>query len=198
MDSWSNVVSHYGQVYISQKVCISGPMFIRHFFFFRWVLPPLTILVTLVYRRRSTWRPFMTLVIGGAQCDVRPMQCIPLPFGNDCAHTVFVSSMFTLSVVHRCGTSGSMRACHAAGTGSIPGRDKFPGWGFFGVFPHLEDKCQETLAPQGLRISFGHHYHPLSFHYGRQWPQMLTRPESSNVHTYKRYLIKENLQSRVR
>ena len=37
--------------------------------------------------------------------------------------------------VHRCGTSGSMRACHAAGPGSIPGRDNFPGWGFFGVFP---------------------------------------------------------------
>ena len=29
--------------------------------------------------------------------------------------------------VHRCGASGSMRACHAAGPGSIPGRDKFPG-----------------------------------------------------------------------
>ena len=29
--------------------------------------------------------------------------------------------------VHRCGTSGSMRACHIAGLGSIPGRDKFPG-----------------------------------------------------------------------
>ena len=39
--------------------------------------------------------------------------------------------------VHRCGLGGSMRTCHAAGPGSIPGRDKFPGWGFFGVFPHL-------------------------------------------------------------
>ena len=29
--------------------------------------------------------------------------------------------------VHCCGASGSMRACHAAGPGSIPGRDKFPG-----------------------------------------------------------------------
>ena len=29
--------------------------------------------------------------------------------------------------VHRCGASGSMRACHTAGPGSIPGRDKFPG-----------------------------------------------------------------------
>ena len=29
--------------------------------------------------------------------------------------------------VHRCGPGGSMRACHAAGPGSIPGREKFPG-----------------------------------------------------------------------
>ena len=39
--------------------------------------------------------------------------------------------------VHRYGASGCMRACHAAGQGSIPGRDKFPGWVFFEVFPHL-------------------------------------------------------------
>ena len=38
------------------------------------------------------------LFIGGAQRDVRPCQCIPLPFGNDRDSTVFVSSMFTLSV----------------------------------------------------------------------------------------------------
>ena len=52
-----------------------------------------------------------------------------------------------------------MRACHAAGPGSIPGRDRFPEWGFFGVFPHLSDKCQETLGPQGPRISFGRRHH---------------------------------------
>ena len=40
----------------------------------------------------------MTYVIVGVQRDIRPWQCIPLPFGNDYAHTVFVSSMFTLSV----------------------------------------------------------------------------------------------------
>ena len=28
--------------------------------------------------------------------------------------------------VHRCGPGGSMRACHTAGPGSIPGRDRFP------------------------------------------------------------------------
>ena len=61
--------------------------------------------------------------------------------------------------VNRCGASGSMRACHAAGPDSIPGRDRFPGWGFFGVFPHLSDICQETLGPQGPRISFGRRHH---------------------------------------
>ena len=56
---------------------------------------------TLVHKRRSASRPFMTLVIGGAQRDDRPRQCLPLPFSNNCAHTVglFVSSMFTLSVM---------------------------------------------------------------------------------------------------
>ena len=39
----------------------------------------------------------------------------------------FGSDGFQLAVVHRCGASGSMRVCHAAGPGSIPGRDKFPG-----------------------------------------------------------------------
>ena len=63
--------------------------------------------------------------------------------------------------VHRCGASGSMRACHAAGPGSIPGRDKFPGWGFFGVFPHLLDKCREALGQQGPRKLFGHHNYSL-------------------------------------
>ena len=29
--------------------------------------------------------------------------------------------------VHRYGSGGSMRACHAAGPGSIPGRDEFMG-----------------------------------------------------------------------
>ena len=32
-----------------------------------------------------------------------------------------------LKLVHRCGACGSMRACHAADPGSIPGRDRFPG-----------------------------------------------------------------------
>ena len=34
---------------------------------------------------------------------------------------------FTFERVHRYGLGGSVRACHAAGSGTIPGRDKFPG-----------------------------------------------------------------------
>ena len=63
--------------------------------------------------------------------------------------------------VHRCGTGGSMRACHAAGPGSIPDRDKFPGWGFFRGFSSPVRQISGSFRPQGPRISFGHH-HPYS------------------------------------
>ena len=36
--------------------------------------------------------------MSSAERGVRQWQCIPLPFGNDYAHTVLVSSMFALSV----------------------------------------------------------------------------------------------------
>ena len=36
--------------------------------------------------------------------------------------------------VHRCGTGGSMRACHAAGPGSIPVGTSFLGEVFSGFF----------------------------------------------------------------
>ena len=46
-ESQPNVVSHYGQVYISQKVCVSGLVIIGLLFFvFWWVLPPLKIFFT--------------------------------------------------------------------------------------------------------------------------------------------------------
>ena len=51
--------------------------------------------------------------------------------------------------VHRCGSSGSMRACRSAGPGSIPDRDKFPGWGFFsGFFLTCKTNVQEALGPK--------------------------------------------------
>ena len=56
-----------------------------------------------------------------------------------------------------------LRVCHAAGPGSILGRDMFPRWGIFGVFPHLLNKTQESLSPQGPQISFGRHNQPFIF-----------------------------------
>ena len=53
--------------------------------------------------------------------------------------------------VHRCGQGGSMRACHAAGPGSFPSREKFPGWSFSGFFLTCKT-CREALGPQGPRI----------------------------------------------
>ena len=35
----------------------------------------------------------------------------------------------------------------------------FLGEVFFGVFPHLSEICQETLGPQGPRLSFGRRIH---------------------------------------
>ena len=106
-----------------------------------------------------------------------------LSFGNIVIH--YQNYHEIINVYPTMGASGSMRACHAAGPGSIPGRDRFPGWVFFGVFPHLLDKCQEALGPEGPRISFGHHYHPSSFITGandlRCWRAL--KPQIY-IHTY--------------
>ena len=82
--------------------------------------------------------------------------------------------------VVRCGTSGSMRACHAAGPGSIPGRDKFPGWGFFGGFSPVR-QMSGSFRPQGPPNIIWPSLSSIIIHYGRQWPEMLTCPQTSNI-----------------
>ena len=72
-----------------------------------------------------------------------------------------------LKPVHRCGAGCSMRACHAAGPGSIIGRDNFPGWGFSGIFPH------EWVSE--LWVS------SIMFVWSRWWPQHLTNPSSGEA-----------------
>ena len=42
-------------------------------------------------------------------------------------HLLYGDTEDTCAQVHRCGPGGSMRACQAAGSGSISGRDKFSG-----------------------------------------------------------------------
>ena len=60
-----------------------------------------------------------------------------------CSPTSFLNHIFNNSViikfitVHRCGTSGSMRAYHAAGPVRSPVGTSFLGEVFFGLFPHL-------------------------------------------------------------
>ena len=54
-----------------------------------------------------------------------------------------------LSAIHRCGPGGSMCACHAAGLGSIPGRDRFPGEVFFlGFFLTCKTYVRKLQAPK--------------------------------------------------
>ena len=92
-------------------------------------------------------RQYGEWVIWKASCDV--IHILAGPF-------------VTVPPIHRCWPGGSMRACHAAGPGSIPGREKFPGWGFFGVIPLPARQMSGSFRPQGPPILFGHHYHHLS------------------------------------
>ena len=53
---------------------------------------------------------------------------------------------------------------------------------FFRGFSSLVRQISGNFRPQGPRISFGHHYpYGVIIHYGRQWPEMLTRPKTSNI-----------------
>ena len=82
--------------------------------------------------------------------------------------------------VHFCGPGGSMRACHAVGPGSIPGRDKFPGWGFSSPVRQMSGSFRPLRSPNIIWPSLS----SIIFHYGRQWPEMLTRPKTSNIHAW--------------
>ena len=67
-------------------------------------------------------------------------------------HAIITNIIIMITVVHRCGASGSMRACHTAGPGSIPGRDKFPGCGFSGIFLTCETNVRKLQAPRSPNI----------------------------------------------
>ena len=90
-------------------------------------------------------------------------------------------------MVHRCGASGSMRAGHAAGPGSIPGPDRFPGWGFFRGFSSPVGQMSGNFRPPRFPNIIWPSLSSLLIHYGRQWPEMLTRPKKPetyiNIHT---------------
>ena len=86
---------YFGKPFMNVRIHITT--WKKNYTWVRKLIHSATCSPTLVHRRCSTWRPFMTFVIGGAQRGICPWQCIPLPFGNYYAHTIFLSSIFTLS-----------------------------------------------------------------------------------------------------
>ena len=77
----------------------------------------------------SVWeqRQYADLLVGKPASQGREQQ-------PSVAARIIWEDLYYNFVVHRCGPGGIMLTCHAAGPGSIPGRDKFPGWVFSGVF----------------------------------------------------------------
>ena len=67
------------------------------------------------------------LFVQGLETNLGPLTSLSGTDPSSLKMSVFDLAIFTIVLVHRCGASGSMCACHAAGPGSIPGRDKFPG-----------------------------------------------------------------------
>ena len=51
-------------------------------------------------------------------------------------------------------------------------------WGFFRSFPSTVRQMSKKRRPHPSSDTIGHHNHQMSFHYGRQWPLMLTRPNT--------------------
>ena len=87
---------------------------------------------------------------------------------------------FEQSSAHRCGQGGSMRACHAAGPSSIPGRDKFPGF-FRGFSSPVRQMSGIFRSPRSTNIIWPSS--SIIIYYGHQWPEMLTSPKTWNIHT---------------
>ena len=110
---------------------------------------------------------------------------------TDCC--IFSSScLFILHFCNRqnykirlCGAGGSMHVFHGEGPRSIPGQDKFPGWGFFRGFcspvRQMSGKLRPPRFPNTIWPSLSS---IIIIHYGRQWPEMLTVPKTSNTHLY--------------
>ena len=60
----------------------------------------------------------------------------------------------------------------------------FLGEVFSGLFFTCKTNVRKLLAPRSPNIIWPSLSSSLSIHYGRQWPEMLTRPKNLNIHTY--------------
>ena len=72
------------------------------------------------------------------------------------------SKFIFFELCHYC-IGSSMRTCHAAGPGSIPGRDKFPVWGFFRGFSSPLRQMSRNFRPRRSPDIIGQHNHKKSF-----------------------------------
>ena len=79
---------------------------------------------------------------------------------------------------------GKPVSSHLVGPDSIFGRISFPHWGLFRGFSsnvsQMSGKLRRHLSPD-ITV---HHNHNKSFHCGRQWPLMLTRPKTPYIIYY--------------
>ena len=92
--------------------------------------------------------------------------------------------------VQRCGPGGSMCTCHAAGPGSIPSRDKFPGWGFFrGFSSPVRQMSGSFRPPRSPNIIWPSLSSSIIIHSRHQWPEMLTCPKTSKIHTFQTVIM---------
>ena len=82
--------------------------------------------------------------------------------------------------VHRCGASGSMRACHAAG----PGSGQVSWVRFFRGFSSPVRQMSGSFRPPRSPNIIWPSLSILLIHYGRQWHEMLTRLKTSSIQMY--------------
>ena len=107
---------------------------------------------------------------------------------------LYMWQLFMKSWVHRCGrvvarAPVTQRACVRSPVGR-----NFLGEAFFRGFSspvrQMSGSFRPTRSPNIIWPSLSS---SLIIHYGRQWPEILTRPKTSNIHTYIHEIITDSL-----
>ena len=86
-------------------------------------------------------------------------------------------------LIHRCGTGSSMRACHTVGPVIDPRLGQVSWVRFFVDFSSPVRQISGSFRPPRSPNIIWPSLSSLIIHYGCQWPEMLTRPKTWNIHT---------------
>ena len=114
-------------------------------------------------------------------CVLKDTYLVNQSFPDECWYITYFYCAYTYCIsiiVHRCEPGGSTRVCHAAGPGSIPGRDKFLGEVFRGFSSPVRQMSGSFKPPRSPNIIWLSLSSPIIIHYRCQWPEMLTCPEN--------------------